>query len=92
MSSSFSSSARNHNSEVRLQGWTYDVFLSYHDKETGKSFVYDLYSALTQAGLVYLTNHHLTIDDHTNSSVLQAIEVSRISVIVFSSNFDASTC
>lgn len=35
--------------------------------------------------------YNLTMELHANSSVLQAIEESRISVIVFSSNFDAST-
>jgi len=71
---------------------TYDVFLTYHDKDIGKSFASDLYSSFTHAGcLVYINNNNLTSVDHTNSSVLQAIQESRISVIIFSSNFDAST-
>ncbi|GAU40402.1 hypothetical protein TSUD_265460 [Trifolium subterraneum] len=80
MSSSISSSSRSHKS---------DVFLSYHDKEACKSFASDLYSALTRAGLVVQINHNnLTSGDQTN---LSAIEASRASIIIFSSNFDAST-
>ncbi|MCH96745.1 TMV resistance protein N-like [Trifolium medium] len=80
MSSSISSSSRSRKS---------DVFLSYHDKDTCKSFASDLYSALTQAGLVVDINHNnLTSGDQTNFS---AIEASRTSIIIFSSNFDAST-
>ncbi|MCH85581.1 TMV resistance protein N-like [Trifolium medium] len=75
---------------VPLHGRTYnyDVFLSYHDKDAGKSFASDLYSALTQAGLVVYINHNnLTTGDQTNFS---AIEASRSSIMIFSSNFDAS--
>ncbi|GAU38597.1 hypothetical protein TSUD_266360 [Trifolium subterraneum] len=76
---------------VPLHGrtYSYDVFLSYHDKNFRKSFASDLYSALTQVGLVVYINHHnLTTGDRTNFS---AIESSRISIIIFSSNFDASS-
>jgi hypothetical protein len=79
MSSFISSSSRSHKS---------DVFLSYHDKEACKSFASDLYSALTRAGLVVYINHNnLTSGDQTNFS---AIKASRSSIIIFSSNFDAS--
>ncbi|PNY07227.1 disease resistance protein (TIR-NBS-LRR class) [Trifolium pratense] len=80
---SLSSSSRNNKSEIGLQGWTYDVVLSYHDKDSGKLFASYLYSALTQAG--YST---LISEDHTSCS---EVERSRSCIIVFSSNFDAST-
>ncbi|MCH88142.1 TMV resistance protein N-like [Trifolium medium] len=62
----------------------YDVFLSYHDKDLGKSFASDLYSALTNAGFVVYMNNH-------NQTNFSAIEASGTSIIIFSSNFDAST-
>jgi len=84
-----SSSSRNHKSEVPLQRWTHDVFLSYHDKDIGESFASDLYSALTHAGLDVCTNkHNLSNGDHKHFSAIQS---SRSSIIVFSRNFDAST-
>jgi len=85
MFSSSSSSSR----YLYDQGSTYDVFLSYHDKDIGKSFALDLYSALTQAGYaVYINNNNLTSREQRNSA---AIKVSRTSIIIFSSKFDGST-
>lgn len=87
MSSSSSSS-----SKAPVQDCTYDVFLTYHDEDMGRRFADDLYFYLKRARhAVYFNDHKLTTEDHTKSSVLQAIEESRYSIIVFSRNFDAST-
>lgn len=65
------------------------MFLSYHDKDIGKSFALDLSSALTQAGYaVYINNHDLTSGEQRNSA---AIQESRTSIIIFSTKFDCST-
>ncbi|MCH79268.1 disease resistance protein (TIR-NBS-LRR class) [Trifolium medium] len=83
-----SSSPLTSSSEIPLQE-TGDVFLCYHDNYIAKSFLLDLNSALSQAGFnVYMNNHSLTTEYQTNFS---ALEASKTSIIVFSSNFDAST-
>lgn len=69
------------------------MFLILHDKGIHKSFASHLYSTLTkEAGFrVFMADYEHRSEDHTNSSVMQAIKESRSSIIVFSSNFVPST-
>lgn len=70
------------------------MFLIFHDKGIRKSFASHLYSTLTrEAGFrVFMADYEgRSEEDHTNSSVMQAIKESRSSIIVFSSNFVPST-
>ncbi|PWA46010.1 TMV resistance protein N [Artemisia annua] len=66
--------------------YTYDVFLSFRGEDTRKNFVDHLYSALVQNGIKTFK------DDHTDipNDVLQVIEESSISVIVFSKDYASS--
>ncbi|GAU43039.1 hypothetical protein TSUD_329370 [Trifolium subterraneum] len=95
---SSSSSSTNQDSESIFnndmnQSWTYDVFLSFCDKDTADSFASYLYTALTVAGVVvFRDGDNLSNQDQAPSnSVLHAIESSRISIVIFSKKYADST-
>jgi hypothetical protein len=72
--------------------YSYDVYLTYHGKDACKSFALNLCAALSKAGLDVDVDN-LTTGDDTESifSEVGEIERSRTCIIIFSSNFDAST-
>ncbi|KEH25154.1 disease resistance protein (TIR-NBS-LRR class) [Medicago truncatula] len=71
-----------------------DVFLSFRGEDTRASIVSHLYASLLNAGVfVFMDDDSLPRGDHIATSLLQAIEESIISVIVFSKNYaDSSWC
>ncbi|KAG6676636.1 hypothetical protein I3842_15G162100 [Carya illinoinensis] len=72
--------------------WCYDVFLSFRGKDTRNTFTAHLYRALTQKGIrTFLDKDELIRGDEISPALLEAIEVSRISIIVFSKNYASST-
>ncbi|XP_035546845.1 disease resistance protein RPV1-like [Juglans regia] len=84
-SSSFSSS-------VMTSPWPYDVFLSFTGKDTRDTFTAHLYHHLTQKGIItYLDEDGLRRGDEISRALLQAIEDSRISIIVLSKKYAWST-
>ncbi|KAJ7961787.1 TIR-NBS disease resistance-like protein [Quillaja saponaria] len=72
--------------------WIYDVFLSYRDDvETWDSFIGHLYAALVNAGInVYKNDHDVPGGKDITWEMLNAIQGSRISLIVFSTKYAAS--
>ncbi|XP_058749234.1 disease resistance protein RUN1-like isoform X2 [Vicia villosa] len=95
-SSSFSST--NQDSELISDNdenlsWIYDLFLSFCDKDATKSFAYNLDTALTEAGIVVFRDGDKlrNQDQMITPSVLHAIEMSRVSIVVFSKNYADST-
>jgi len=72
----------------------YDVFLSFRGEDTRKSFTSHLFASLQNAGIiVFKDDHSLVRGDDISKSLLQAIQESRISVIVFSKNYaDSRWC
>ncbi|XP_058755507.1 disease resistance protein RUN1-like [Vicia villosa] len=73
---------------------SYEVFLSFRGEDTRASFTSHLYAALQNDGItVFMDDDSLQRGDHISNSLLQAIEESRISVIVFSKNYaDSRWC
>ncbi|XP_028763058.1 TMV resistance protein N-like [Neltuma alba] len=72
--------------------YTYDVFLSFRGEDTRKSFTTHLYNALKQVGIeVFMDDERIAKGEHIPSSLLQAIEHSRISIIIFSQNYAGSS-
>ncbi|XP_028763073.1 uncharacterized protein LOC114721417 [Neltuma alba] len=73
---------------------TYDVFLSFRGADTRKSFATHLYNALKQAGIeVFMDEERIERGEQVSGSLLQAIENSRISIIIFSENYaDSNWC
>ncbi|KAK1415890.1 hypothetical protein QVD17_31678 [Tagetes erecta] len=90
-----SSSSSSHFVPVSVsKSWTYEVFLSFRGEDTRKGFVGHLYTALEQAG-IYTYKDDITLDRGASiaPALLNAIEQSRIAVIVFSENYaDSSWC
>ncbi|XP_042963140.1 disease resistance protein RPV1-like isoform X2 [Carya illinoinensis] len=72
--------------------WRYDVFLSFRGDDTRDTFTAHLYRALTQKGiLTFIDKDELRRGDEISPALLQAIEGSRISIIVLSTNYASST-
>uniref|UniRef100_A0A6N2LLC9 TIR domain-containing protein n=1 Tax=Salix viminalis TaxID=40686 RepID=A0A6N2LLC9_SALVM len=71
--------------------WNYDVFLSFRGEDTRKTITDHLYSALIQAGIhTFRDDNELPRGEEISPQLLRAIEGSRISVVVFSTNYASS--
>ncbi|KAG5223891.1 TMV resistance protein [Salix suchowensis] len=77
-------------SRSRPQGG-YDVFLSFRGEDNRKQFTDHLYHALIQAGIhTFRDDNELPRGEEISPQLLRAIEGSRISVVVFSTNYASS--
>ncbi|XP_031266110.1 TMV resistance protein N-like [Pistacia vera] len=91
VSSSTPSSARSSSNYVS-KGWKYDVFLSFRGKDTRKSFTDHRYNYLKQKGIkVFIDDEKLKRGKSISRELYQAIEESRMSIVVFSRNYASST-
>ncbi|KAB2633932.1 TMV resistance protein N-like [Pyrus ussuriensis x Pyrus communis] len=71
--------------------WTYDVFLSFRGEDTRYNFTNHLYQALVRHGIhTFIDHRELPIGEEIAPTLLEAIENSRISVIIFSENYASS--
>ncbi|TKY63444.1 TMV resistance protein N [Spatholobus suberectus] len=69
----------------------HEVFLSFRGEDTRASFTSHLYASLQNAGItVFKDDESLPRGDCISTSLLQAIEKSQISVVVFSRNYAES--
>lgn len=74
------------------QNYRYDVFISFRGPDTRNSFVDHLYAHLTKKGLfVFKDDKRLEKGQSLSTQLLQAIENSRTSIVVFSENYVKST-
>jgi hypothetical protein len=80
--SSFSSS-----SSFAHQCKNFDVFLSFRGEDTRNSFTGHLYHALDRNGINTFIDDKLRRGEEISAELLQTIERSRISIIVFSKNY-----
>lgn len=71
--------------------WKYDVFLCFRGEDVRKNFISHLHYALTQKGIKTFVDDHLRRGEEIWSELIEAIEGSRIAIIVFSQNFASST-
>lgn len=86
MTSSFSSGSSSSSSSSKP--WIYDVFLSFRGEDTRKNFTDHLYFALKDAGInTFRDDNELRSGEDISTELLQAIQKSRISVILFSRNY-----
>ncbi|KAM1809365.1 hypothetical protein ACFX12_026280 [Malus domestica] len=74
--------------------WKYDVFLSFNGKDTRNGFTSHLHAALKDRGYrVFIDEDNLKRGEEIRGELFQAIEESRISIIVFSKMYaDSSWC
>jgi hypothetical protein len=71
--------------------WTYDVFLSFRGKDTRNNFTAHLRDALDRKGInTYIDSDDLTKGENIPRALVNAIEKSRISIVVLSQNYASS--
>ncbi|PRQ38278.1 putative TIR domain, P-loop containing nucleoside triphosphate hydrolase [Rosa chinensis] len=70
--------------------WKYHVFLSFRGEDTRNNFTGHLCSALRQNGITTFMDDQLRRGEEISTALLQAIEQSKISIIVFSINYASS--
>ncbi|XP_028785241.1 TMV resistance protein N-like [Neltuma alba] len=72
--------------------YRFDVFLSFRGEDTRHSFAVPLYNALRRKGInVFIDDKKLGKGEKISPTLLKAIDRSRISIILFSSNYATST-
>ncbi|XP_054781857.1 disease resistance protein RUN1-like [Prosopis cineraria] len=71
--------------------YNYHVFLSFCGDDTRKSFATHLHDALKRVGLEVFMDPEIRRGDNISSSLVQAIESSRISIIIFSIKYASSS-
>jgi|UniRef100_A0A2K1ZU98 hypothetical protein len=77
-------------SRSRPQG-AYDVFLSFRGEDTRKTFTDHLYTALVQAGIhTFRDDDELPRGKEISDHLLEAIQESKISIVVFSKGYASS--
>ena len=70
----------------------YDVFLSFRGEDTRYNFTSHLYKALCDKGFnTFIDDDNLQKGEEISIELLKAIELSMISIVVFSENFASST-
>ncbi|KAJ0087380.1 hypothetical protein Patl1_07332 [Pistacia atlantica] len=80
------------NGSSSSSGWKYEVFLSFRGEDTRKGFTGHLYTALTCKGInVFRDDKELEIGKPLSLELLDAIEKSRISIVVLSKNYASSS-
>ncbi|KAK4269100.1 hypothetical protein QN277_022303 [Acacia crassicarpa] len=68
----------------------YDVFISFRGEDTRSNFTSHLYDAFCRKHIITYIDYQLPKGDDISQSLLQAIEDSYISVVVFSENYASS--
>ncbi|XP_027333186.1 probable disease resistance protein RPP1 [Abrus precatorius] len=72
--------------------WRHDVFLCFRGEDTRHCFTGNLYDALRQARFrTFMDDGELKGGDQISSTLLQALQASRISIVVLSRHFAHST-
>ena len=69
----------------------YDVFLSFRGEDTRSNFTCHLHNALKQKGIETYIDERLERGDEISQSLLDAIQNSEISIIIFSENYASSS-
>ncbi|KAL6329276.1 hypothetical protein AAG906_015476 [Vitis piasezkii] len=79
-------------SSTSTHPWKYEVFLSFRGEDTRKSFTDHLHEALCRYGINTFIDDQLRRGEQISSALLQAIEESRLSIIIFSEHYASSSC
>ena len=79
-------------SSSSLPKWPYDVFLSFRGEDTRNSFTAHLYSALDRKGIrTFIDDERLERGKPISPELLNAIEKSKVAIIVLSRNYASSS-
>jgi hypothetical protein len=71
--------------------WRHDVFLSFRGEDTRFGFTSHLYQALCDKGFNTFIDDNLHRGEEISKELLETIESSMISIVVFSKNYASST-
>ncbi|KAG7941009.1 hypothetical protein I3843_16G016100, partial [Carya illinoinensis] len=71
--------------------WNHHVFLSFRVEDVRYNFISHLYQALKQKGINYYIDDVLERGEEISTAFVKAIEGSKISIIVLSTNYATST-
>ncbi|XP_057441190.1 uncharacterized protein LOC130733125 [Lotus japonicus] len=71
--------------------WSYDVFLCFRGEDTRYTFTGNLYNALCEKKIKTFMDHDGLKSGDNISSILKALEESRVVIVVFSKDFASST-
>nr|XP_008351874.1 disease resistance protein RLM3-like [Malus domestica] len=71
--------------------WRYDVFLSFRGEDTRTNFTDHLYKALVDKGINTFIDRELRRGEEISPTLLQVIEESRISLVIFSRTYASSS-
>ncbi|XP_061340635.1 TMV resistance protein N-like [Gastrolobium bilobum] len=72
--------------------YEYDVFLSFRGEDTRYGFTGNLYSALSQRGvLTFMDDHDLKKGEKITTALLRAIQKSRMTIVILSKSYASST-
>nr|XP_048330804.1 disease resistance protein RPV1-like [Ziziphus jujuba var. spinosa] len=91
MDQDFLSGISSSSSSINAQKPKYDVFLSFRGSDTRKTFTGHLYQALRLRGVETFIDNKLERGEEISSSITDAIEGSKISIIIFSKNYAFSS-
>lgn len=73
--------------------WKYDVFLSFRGKDTRLGFVSHLYDALCRDQINTFMDDKLCGGEEISAALLEKIEQSNVSIVIFSKNYaDSPWC
>ena len=67
--------------------WEYDVFLNFRDDDTHNGFISHLLQALCNVGFYTFFDDYLQRGENVSAQLLKTIELSMISIIIFSKNY-----
>ena len=89
--SSSSSSSSYCSSSFFSYKWTYDVFLNFRGEDTRDGFTGNLYHALKRKGIHTFIDDRLHRGEEITPALLEAIDKSRIAIVILSVNYASST-
>ncbi|CAN6554496.1 unnamed protein product [Malus baccata var. baccata] len=81
----------NHDVNIPTPREKYDVFISFRGEDTRLTFTSHLHAALETKKIETYIDYRLKKGDEIEPALLEAIEKSRLSVIIFSKNYASST-
>ncbi|XP_008236710.1 PREDICTED: TMV resistance protein N-like [Prunus mume] len=90
MDSTTNEGASSSSSSSFTNSWTHDVFLSFRGEDTRYNFTDHLHKNLVQRGIRTFIDDELPRGEEISQALLDAIEGSRCSIIVFSENYASS--
>ncbi|KAJ8759477.1 hypothetical protein K2173_007090 [Erythroxylum novogranatense] len=76
---------------MATQQWKHHVFISFRGEDTRHNFVCHLDDALSGKGLKTFVDDQLRIGEEINTALLQAIQDSKVALIIFSENYASSS-